>query len=512
MERVAAPLRRMGVEVETTDGHAPIVIEGGPAEADRVRAAGRERAGEVGGPARRALRASGETTVDEPLPTRDHTEHMLDAGGRRRSRRKPRTRRGLRRPSGSSCGELEIPGDFSSAAPFLVAATLLAGSELTRARRQPQPAPHRPARRARADGRPHHRLQPAADRRRAGGDLDVRSAELVGDDDRRGGGAAARRRAAALRAARGARARRQRPHAARRSCARRRPTGSRPSSTALRSARRAHPRDRRTASRCAACRRGCAAARSTPAATTGSRCSARSPGSSRAKACEVEGAECGGGKLPRLLRPSRLAARRHFLMIVAIDGPAGAGKSTVARLLAERLGFRYLDTGAMYRALTWLARRRGLALDRADELAELAVENPVAFDEAGRVFIDGSDVTASIRKPDIDKLVPVVARHHEVREVMRERQRALGRERQRRHRGPRHRHRRRTSSSGKGLPPRRPDGPGRTPLVGAAGDRRRRARDRPAAARREGRGQHAPGRGRGPDRHDRRSRSTRSSR
>jgi CMP/dCMP kinase len=113
-------------------------------------------------------------------------------------------------------------------------------------------------------------------------------------------------------------------------------------------------------------------------------------------------------------------------MIVAIDGPAGAGKSTVARLLAERLGFSYLDTGAMYRALTWLARRRGLALDLADELAELAVENPVAFDEAGRVFIGGSDVTASIRKPDIDKLVPVVARHHEVREVMRERQRALG--------------------------------------------------------------------------------------
>jgi CMP/dCMP kinase len=115
-------------------------------------------------------------------------------------------------------------------------------------------------------------------------------------------------------------------------------------------------------------------------------------------------------------------------MIVAIDGPAGAGKSTVARHLAERLGFRYLDTGAMYRALTWLARRRGLALDLAAELAELAAENPVAFDEAGRVFIDGSDVTSSIRKPDIDKLVPVVARHHLVREVMRERQRALAKE------------------------------------------------------------------------------------
>ena len=115
-------------------------------------------------------------------------------------------------------------------------------------------------------------------------------------------------------------------------------------------------------------------------------------------------------------------------MIVAIDGPAGAGKSTVARLLAERLGFRYLDTGAMYRALTWLAQRRGLALDRAEELAELAREHPVRFDDEGRVFIDDADVTASIRKPGIDKLVPVVARHSAVREVMRARQRTLGEE------------------------------------------------------------------------------------
>ena len=113
-------------------------------------------------------------------------------------------------------------------------------------------------------------------------------------------------------------------------------------------------------------------------------------------------------------------------MIVAIDGPAGAGKSTVARALAARLGFRYLDTGAMYRALTWLALRYELPLDRGPELAALAREHLVEFDAAGRVHVDGTDVTASIREPKIDRLVPVVARHRDVRQVMRERQRALG--------------------------------------------------------------------------------------
>jgi cytidylate kinase len=113
-------------------------------------------------------------------------------------------------------------------------------------------------------------------------------------------------------------------------------------------------------------------------------------------------------------------------MIVAIDGPAGAGKSTVARALAERLGFRYLDTGAMYRALTWLAMRRGLDLGGGDALAELARAEPVTFDADGRVWIAGTDVTSSIRDTRIDRMVPVVARHTPVREVMRERQRLLG--------------------------------------------------------------------------------------
>jgi CMP/dCMP kinase len=113
-------------------------------------------------------------------------------------------------------------------------------------------------------------------------------------------------------------------------------------------------------------------------------------------------------------------------MIVAIDGPAGAGKSSVARALALRLGFRYLDTGAMYRALTWLAEQRRVELDDVTALVALARSHPVEFGEGGGVFIAGHDVTAEIRSPVIDSSVPIVARHPEVREVMRERQRELG--------------------------------------------------------------------------------------
>jgi cytidylate kinase len=112
-------------------------------------------------------------------------------------------------------------------------------------------------------------------------------------------------------------------------------------------------------------------------------------------------------------------------MIVAIDGPAGAGKSTVARRLAERLGFRYLDTGAMYRAVTWLAVERTIDLEDAASLGRLAEENPVDLDDQGRVDIAETDVTREIRLAEIDRLVPVVARHPEVRTVMRRRQREL---------------------------------------------------------------------------------------
>jgi cytidylate kinase len=111
-------------------------------------------------------------------------------------------------------------------------------------------------------------------------------------------------------------------------------------------------------------------------------------------------------------------------VIVAIDGPAGSGKSTVARGLADRLGFRYLDTGAMYRALTWLALEHGVELEDEDALAELAEGNPIAF-EGDVVRIGDHDVTVGIRGARIDRVVSAVARHPRVRAIMRDRQREL---------------------------------------------------------------------------------------
>jgi cytidylate kinase len=116
-------------------------------------------------------------------------------------------------------------------------------------------------------------------------------------------------------------------------------------------------------------------------------------------------------------------------MIVAIDGPAGTGKSTVARQLAERLGFRYLDTGAMYRALTWLALERGVDLDDGAALGELAADAAIELREREhdyvQVMANGRDVSEQIRVPRVTGASSRVAAHGEVRKALLRKQREL---------------------------------------------------------------------------------------
>jgi cytidylate kinase len=108
-------------------------------------------------------------------------------------------------------------------------------------------------------------------------------------------------------------------------------------------------------------------------------------------------------------------------LVVAIDGPSGAGKGTVARALARHLAVRHIDTGAMYRAVAWQARERGI--DLADGAAVAALAEAARLDLDGRVAIDGVDVTAAIRTPVIDEAAAQVARHPAVRAVLVARQR-----------------------------------------------------------------------------------------
>ena len=110
-------------------------------------------------------------------------------------------------------------------------------------------------------------------------------------------------------------------------------------------------------------------------------------------------------------------------LIVAIDGPSGAGKGTVARAIASRLHARHVDTGAMYRAVAWKASRDGVDLSDGDAVAHVA--SSATFDLDSRVVIDGVDVTSAIRTPEMDLAAASVARHPQVRAVLVERQRGF---------------------------------------------------------------------------------------
>jgi cytidylate kinase len=112
-------------------------------------------------------------------------------------------------------------------------------------------------------------------------------------------------------------------------------------------------------------------------------------------------------------------------LIVAIDGPSGAGKGTVARAVAGKLGYRHVDSGAMYRVVGWRALRDGVALDDEPAVARLAEQARIEL-SATAVTIDAEDVTNAIRTPEIDRAAAAVARLPRVRRVLVERQRALG--------------------------------------------------------------------------------------
>ena len=145
-------------------------------------------------------------------------------------------------------------------------------------------------------------------------------------------------------------------------------------------------------------------------------------------------------------------------MIVAIDGPAGSGKSTIAKEIARQLGFNKLDTGAMYRAVTFAALDRGIDLDDEAAIDALAEQIEIRFTngtgEDTRLTIDGQDASAAIRTPQVDANVSKVSAYPGVRAAMLIHQRRRGPRYRRR--GSRHRHRRVPQRAGQGVPNRRP--------------------------------------------------------
>jgi cytidylate kinase len=116
--------------------------------------------------------------------------------------------------------------------------------------------------------------------------------------------------------------------------------------------------------------------------------------------------------------------------VIAIDGPAGSGKSTTAKLVARGLNFLYLDTGAMYRAITLKALENGLDVNDEEKLEKLAKKSVISFEndaDLDRIFLDGKDVTEKIREPVVNQQVSFVSMHKRVRRVLVEKQRKIGR-------------------------------------------------------------------------------------
>ena len=116
------------------------------------------------------------------------------------------------------------------------------------------------------------------------------------------------------------------------------------------------------------------------------------------------------------------------MAVIAIDGPAGAGKSTVARLLAKRLGFQYLDTGAMYRAVALALKEAGIPLENEDGIASLLASIAIELRDE-RIYLNGRDVSKAIRTPEMDLLASLVAQNETIRQFLTGLQRDFGRSR-----------------------------------------------------------------------------------
>jgi cytidylate kinase len=117
--------------------------------------------------------------------------------------------------------------------------------------------------------------------------------------------------------------------------------------------------------------------------------------------------------------------------VIAIDGPAASGKSTTAKLVAQKLGFLYLDTGAMYRAITLKALKQGVDVNDEEKLEKLTKNSVITFenkDGSSRIWLDGKDVTEKIREPQVDRNVSYVSMHKKVRRMLVEMQKRMGEE------------------------------------------------------------------------------------
>ena len=106
----------------------------------------------------------------------------------------------------------------------------------------------------------------------------------------------------------------------------------------------------------------------------------------------------------------------RWTMIIAIDGPAGTGKGTISKLISERLGYVYIDTGAMYRAITLKIIRNNISIDNMENIEKLLNETSIDFNEKQEILLDGENVSKEIRTPEVSEFVPKVSSIKIIRE------------------------------------------------------------------------------------------------